>query len=111
MPKSGNYVFKKSRPGKKVSGAELVAFYEEFVRQVSGSSALKTVVPENDWKTWKLLTDKLGSKVQLVGDDLFVTNVKFLRKRHSGRRCQLHPRQSEPDRFLDRNTGRGGTGS
>ena len=35
---------------------------------------------ENDWKTWKALTDKLGDKVQLVGDDLFVTNVKFLRK-------------------------------
>ncbi len=35
---------------------------------------------ENDWKTWKLLTDKLGAKVQLVGDDLFVTNVKFLQK-------------------------------
>jgi enolase len=35
---------------------------------------------EGDWKTWKKLTDKLGSKTQLVGDDLFVTNVKFLRK-------------------------------
>ena len=35
---------------------------------------------ENDWKTWKLLTDKLGAKLQLVGDDLFVTNVKFLQK-------------------------------
>ncbi|HXR07481.1 MAG TPA: phosphopyruvate hydratase, partial [Candidatus Acidoferrum sp.] len=35
---------------------------------------------ENDWKTWKTLTDKLGGKLQLVGDDLFVTNVKFLRK-------------------------------
>jgi enolase len=35
---------------------------------------------ENDWKTWKLLTDKLGGKIQLVGDDVFVTNVKFLRK-------------------------------
>jgi enolase len=35
---------------------------------------------EGDWKTWKKLTDKLGGKTQLVGDDLFVTNVKFLRK-------------------------------
>jgi Enolase, C-terminal TIM barrel domain len=35
---------------------------------------------EGDWVTWKKLTDKLGSKVQLVGDDLFVTNVQFLRK-------------------------------
>jgi len=35
---------------------------------------------ESDWKNWKILTEKLGSKVQLVGDDLFVTNVKFLKK-------------------------------
>jgi enolase 1/2/3 len=35
---------------------------------------------ENDWEGWKLLTDALGDKVQLVGDDLFVTNVSFLRK-------------------------------
>jgi enolase len=35
---------------------------------------------ENDWKTWKTLTDKLGGKLQLVGDDIFVTNVQFLRK-------------------------------
>jgi enolase len=35
---------------------------------------------EGDWKNWKTLTDKLGGKVQLVGDDLFVTNVKFLQK-------------------------------
>lgn len=35
---------------------------------------------ENDWDGWKLLTDKLGDKVQLVGDDLFVTNVEFLKK-------------------------------
>src|SRR5262249_27779155 len=35
---------------------------------------------ESDWKNWKSLTDKLGGKIQLVGDDLFVTNVKFLRR-------------------------------
>ncbi len=35
---------------------------------------------ENDWKSWKILTDKIGKRVQLVGDDLFVTNVKFLSK-------------------------------
>ena len=35
---------------------------------------------EGDWEGWKILTDKLGDKIQLVGDDLFVTNVDFLRK-------------------------------
>jgi enolase len=76
--KSGNYVFKKSS-GKKVSGAELVAFYEELCGKYPIIS-IEDGCAENDWKTWKLLTEKLGSKVQLVGDDLFVTNVKFLRK-------------------------------
>lgn len=75
---SGNYVFKKSS-GRKLSGAELVAFYEELVGKYPIVS-IEDGCAENDWKTWKLLTDKLGCKVQLVGDDLFVTNVKFLRK-------------------------------
>ncbi len=76
--KSGNYVFKKST-GRKVSGEELVAFYGELCGKYPIVS-IEDGCAENDWKTWKLLTDKLGSKVQLVGDDLFVTNVKFLRK-------------------------------
>src|ERR1043166_7203220 len=76
--KTGNYVFKKST-GKKLSGEELVAFYGELTGKYPIIS-IEDGCAENDWKTWKLLTDKLGSKVQLVGDDLFVTNVKFLRK-------------------------------
>jgi enolase len=76
--KSGNYVFKKST-GRKMSGAELVDFYGELVSRYPIVS-IEDGCAENDWKTWKLLTDKLGGKIQLVGDDLFVTNVKFLRK-------------------------------
>jgi len=76
--KAGNYVFKKSS-GKKLSGEELVAFYGELTSKYPIVS-IEDGCAENDWKTWKLLTDKLGGKVQLVGDDLFVTNVKFLRK-------------------------------
>ncbi len=76
--KSGNYIFKKSS-GKKVSGEELVDMYASLTAKYPIVS-IEDGCAENDWKTWKLLTDKLGSKVQLVGDDLFVTNVKFLRK-------------------------------
>ena len=76
--KTGNYVFKKST-GRKMSGAELVDFYGELVGRYPIVS-IEDGCAENDWKTWKLLTDKLGGKIQLVGDDLFVTNVKFLRK-------------------------------
>ena len=76
--KSGNYIFKKSS-GRKLTGAELVDFYSELTAKYPIIS-IEDGCAENDWKTWKLLTDKLGDKIQLVGDDLFVTNVKFLRK-------------------------------
>lgn len=70
------YVFKKSS-GKAVSGAELVSYYEDLIKKYPVIS-IEDGCAENDWKTWKLLTDKIGKKIQLVGDDLFVTNVKFL---------------------------------
>ena len=76
--KTGQYIFKKST-GKKVSGEELVAVYEGLVAKYPVIS-LEDGCAESDWKTWKLLTDKLGGKIQLVGDDVFVTNVKFLRR-------------------------------
>jgi len=73
-----SYVFKKST-GRKLTGAELVAFYADLTAQYPVIS-IEDGCAEGDWATWKALTDKLGDKVQLVGDDLFVTNVKFLRK-------------------------------
>jgi len=76
--KAANYVFKKSS-GRKLSGEELVNFYVELTGKYPIIS-IEDGCAENDWKTWKLLTDKLGTNVQLVGDDLFVTNVKFLQK-------------------------------
>lgn len=76
--KSGNYTFKKST-GQKLTGDELVDFYAKLTSNYPIVS-IEDGCAENDWKTWKTLTDKLGSKLQLVGDDLFVTNVKFLRK-------------------------------
>ncbi len=76
--KSKRYVFKKSS-GDKVSGADLVAYYDELTRKYPINS-IEDGCAENDWKTWKLLTDKIGDRVQLVGDDLFVTNVKFLQR-------------------------------
>ncbi len=76
--KSEGYVFKKST-GRKLTGVELVDFYAELVGKYPIIS-IEDGCAENDWKTWKLLTQKLGAKIQLVGDDLFVTNVKFLRK-------------------------------
>jgi enolase len=72
------YVFKKS-DGSVRTGAELVDYYKGLVAKYPIIS-IEDGCAENDWTTWKLLTDALGDKVQLVGDDLFVTNVDFLRK-------------------------------
>ncbi len=76
--KDGTYTFKKSS-GKTVSGEELVEFY---VKLCGGYPivSIEDGCAEGDWKNWKLLTDKLGERLQLVGDDVFVTNVKFLRQ-------------------------------
>ena len=75
---NGTYTFKKST-GKTISGEELVDFYAKLVAKYPIVS-IEDGCAEGDWKHWKLLTDKLGDKLQLVGDDLFVTNVKFLQK-------------------------------
>jgi enolase len=72
------YVFKKS-DGSRRSGAELVAYYKKLCAKYPIIS-IEDGCAENDWATWKLLTEALGDKVQLVGDDLFVTNVEFLLK-------------------------------
>jgi enolase len=72
------YVFNKS-DGSRRSGAELVAYYKKLCSKYPIIS-IEDGCAENDWATWKLLTEALGDKIQLVGDDLFVTNVEFLRK-------------------------------
>ena len=72
------YVFKKS-DGSKRSSAEMVEYWSDLAKKYPIIS-IEDGMAEGDWDGWKLLTDKLGDKVQLVGDDLFVTNVKFLQK-------------------------------
>jgi enolase len=64
---------------KKVSREELVGIYEELSRKYPIAS-IEDGCAEDDWDGWKLLTQRLGAKVQLVGDDLFVTNVERLRR-------------------------------
>jgi len=72
---SKSYTFDK----KKVSGAELVSIYEKLSSQYPIIS-IEDGCAEDDWDTWKLVTDKLGKKLQLVGDDLFVTNVERFKR-------------------------------
>ncbi|MGO9833942.1 MAG: phosphopyruvate hydratase [Polyangiaceae bacterium] len=73
--KAGRYTFDK----KAVTSAELVAIYEELSRKYPIVS-IEDGCAEDDWDGWKLVTARLGAKVQLVGDDLFVTNVERLKR-------------------------------
>ncbi len=77
-PKAKKYIFKKS-DGSKRSADELIAFYGDLQKKYPIIS-IEDGCAENDWDGWKKLTDAMGAKTQLVGDDLFVTNVDFLRK-------------------------------
>jgi enolase len=73
----GKYVFKKS-DGRELTPAEMVDFWADWVEKYPIIS-IEDGMAEDDWDGWKLLTDRLGAKVQLVGDDLFVTNTKRLK--------------------------------
>ena len=57
---------------------------------------------EDDWDGWKLMTEQLGGKIQLVGDDMFVTNTEAVPARHRRGHRQQHPHQGQPDRHADR---------
>jgi enolase len=72
------YVFKKSDK-RELTSEEMVHFYANWIRQYPIVS-LEDGLAEDDWEGWKILTDKLGSRIQLVGDDIFVTNVKRLQR-------------------------------
>jgi len=70
---------KKDPNGKKLSADEQIAYLEELINKYPIYS-IEDGLDENDWENWVKLTEKVGNKCQLVGDDLFVTNVKFLEK-------------------------------
>ena len=73
-----SYVFKKSDQ-RKLSSGEMIAFWKDWVDKYPIIS-IEDGMAENDWDGWKAMTNELGNRIQLVGDDLFVTNTKFLQK-------------------------------
>jgi len=73
-----SYVFKKSDK-RKLASEQMAAFWKSWCNQYPIVS-IEDGMAENDWTGWKLLTDEIGQRVQLVGDDLFVTNTIFLQK-------------------------------
>ncbi len=76
--KDGTYVFKKS-DNRELSSEEMAAYWADWCARYPIIS-IEDGMAENDWDGWKSLTKQVGAKVQLVGDDLFVTNTKFLQK-------------------------------
>lgn len=75
--KNGKYILESE--GKKLSSEEMVDYYVNLVEKYPIIS-IEDGLAEDDWSGWKILTEKLGDKIQIVGDDLFVTNVKRLKK-------------------------------
>jgi len=71
------YVLKKE--GKELTGEEMVDFYADWIEKYPIIS-LEDGLAEDDWENWKILNEKLGGKVQLVGDDIFVTNVERIKR-------------------------------
>jgi enolase len=78
VPSSKRYVFKKSDKSRRTA-EQMVDFWEDWVNKYPIIS-IEDGLAESDWTGWKKLTDRLGDRCQLVGDDLFVTNTKFLAK-------------------------------
>lgn len=76
--KEKKYIFHKS-DGKKMTSEQLVAYWESWVKQYPIIS-IEDGMAEDDWKGWKMMTESLGKKIQIVGDDLFVTNVDRLER-------------------------------
>lgn len=73
--RNGNYTFEEQQ----LSSSDMVSYYEELIKKYPILS-IEDGMGENDWEGWKELTRRLGSKVQLVGDDIFVTNTKIIKK-------------------------------
>ena len=73
-----SYIFKKS-DGRKLSSEQMISFWKDWADKYPIIS-IEDGMAENDWAGWKALTNSIGQRVQLVGDDLFVTNTKFLQK-------------------------------
>ena len=79
MYQDGAYVFWKSEPNRKRSSDDMVALWERWIEQYPIVS-IEDGLDENDWDGWRNLTAQIGHRVQLVGDDLFVTNTTRLRR-------------------------------
>ena len=89
--------WRENLPIRRKSSAQMVEFWADWAKRYPIVS-IEDGLSEFDWNGWKQLTAYLGDRLQLVGDDLFVTNVNILKKGIAEKVCQFHPHQSESDR-------------
>ena len=101
--RDGVYVLE--RQGGTLDGGGMIDLWADLVDQFPIVS-IEDGLAENDWSTWQTLTDRLGGRIQLVGDDLFVTNVDFLARGIEEKVGERDPRQGESDRLADGDAGR-----
>ena len=97
-----DYTVYEGKNGAKRTSKEQAEYLASLVAKYPIMS-IEDGMDQNDWEGWKLLTEKIGDRCQLVGDDLFVTNVERPGERHQGRCSQRPAGESKPDRFADRN--------
>ena len=100
----GKYVFKKSDKSQRTP-EQMVEYWANWVRQYPAIRSIEDGMSEEDWSGWKLLTDTLGKKIQLVADDIFVTNPAHFPARHRPGHRQFDSHQAEPDRHGHRDFG------
>ena len=93
-----------------LSPAEMAGYYADLVARYPIFS-IEDGMAEDDFEGWKALTDLVGDKVQLVGDDLFVTNPEAAGRRDRAWPGQFDPDQGQPDRHADRDAGGGVDGA
>ena len=103
------YCFFKSAPDRVISSDEMIDLWVGLCGKYPIVS-LEDGLSEDDWAGWAKLTAKLGDRVQLVGDDLYVTNTGRLKRGIAREVRQQHPGEGEPDRHADRDAGRGADG-
>ena len=99
----GKYVFKKS-DGRVMTAEQLVEIYADWVDKYPIVS-IEDGLAEDDWTGWTAMNQRLGGQIQIVGDDLFVTNPERLAQGHRAGLRQQHPHQAQPDRLGNRDPG------
>ena len=103
----GSYVL--AGEGRTLSPAELVGYWVDLVDRYPIVS-IEDGMAEEDWDGWAAHTEALGGRIQLVGDDIFVTNPTLLERGLRRRRGERHPGQAQPDRHAHRDARDGGAG-